>query len=272
MKKIVRLPSISNVLPGSIATLELPIGPTYEKLIFDLTASSGLDAADIGRINLLIDGEVVQTYKNLARLNKLNDYNKRDADIMSGTAAQFVIHLNRAELESEIWRAAPGIGTDDVQTFHVEIEIASGAPASIAMRAHALVNPARQKLGAFFRIREFPANSAVAGVFEADKLPRGPWYSVIHLFKSDVTHVEVEANGVKIVDATKEVLERVQKGASPVQRVPQTADATHIDMITNGNLLESLPTANLSDFRVKMTLGTSGAVDIVTETVDTLSS
>lgn len=272
MKKIIRLPSLSNVVPGAIATLEMPIGPTYEKIIFDVTAASGLDATDIGRINVLIDGEVIQTYKNLARLNALNDYYGREADSMSGTAAQFVLHLNRAELESAVWRQAPGIGTDDVQTFHIEIEIASGAPASIAMKAHALVNPARQKLGAFFRVREFPANSSTSGVFEADKLPRGAWYSAIHLFKSDVDAVEVEANGIKIVDATKAVLERTQKGASPVKRVPQTASATHVDMITDGNLLESLPTANLSDFRVKMTLGTFGAVDIVTETLDTLSA
>ena len=158
-----------------------------------------------------------------------------------------------------------------MQTFHIEIQLASGAPADLAMKAYALVDPIRQELGAFFRIREFPFSSPTAGVFEADKLPRGAWYSVIHLFKADISNVELVANDVKLIDATKSILERIQKGASPVKRVPVTAKATHIDMITDGVLLDSLPTANLSDLRVKMTLDTSGSVDIVTETVDTLS-
>lgn len=272
MKKTVRNPALSNVTPGAKATLELPIGPTYEKIVFDVTASSGLDVADIGRIDVLIDGQVVQTFKNLERLNKLNDYYGREADTMSGTAAQFAIHFNRAELESAVWRQAPGIGTNNVQTFHIEMEIAAGAPASIAMTSHSLVDPVRQDLGAFFRIREFPASTSVSGDFEIDKLPKGAWYSAVHFFKADVNRVEMEANGVKIVDATKAILERVQKGASPVKRVPQTAIATHVDMITDGNLLNSLPTAGLSDFRFKLNLGTSGSVDVVTETLDTLSA
>lgn len=272
MKKTLRLPSLSRVVAGSKATLELPLGNTYERIIFTAGAAAGLDVGDIKRIDVLINGNVVQTYKNLQRLIDINSYYNRDADSISATAAQFALHFTRAELVDSLWRKAPGIGTADVQTFHIEIEIDAAAPASLTLAAHAVVNPARENLGAFFKIREFPASSSVAGVLEADKLPKGAWYSAIHLFKGDISAVELLANDVKIVDATKAILERIQKGASPVKRVPVTASATHIDLITDGNLLDSLPTANLSDFRVKMTLDTSGAVDIVTETVDTLSA
>lgn len=271
MKKIVKLPSLSRVTPGGKATLELPIGNTYERIIFSVTAGAGLDVSDIGRIDVLVNGNVIQTYKNLQRLNDLNSYYGRDADTMSATAAQFALHFSRAELLDEMWRKAPGIGTADVQTFHIEMDIASGAPADIAITAHAQVNPTREPLGAFFRVKEFPASAATSGVLEIDKLPRGAWYGAIHLFKSDVTEVEVVANDVKIVAATKAILERLQKGAAPKARVPVTGSATHVDFITDGNLLDSLPTAGLSDFRVKATLGTSGAIDVVTETVDTLN-
>lgn len=270
MKKIVKLPSLSRVSPNNKATLELPIGNTYERILFVATAAAGLDATDIGRIDVLVNGQVIQTYKDLQRLIDINGYYGRDADTVAATRMEFALHFSRAELIDAVWRKAPGIGTADVQTFHIELQLA-GAPADIAITAYAQVNPQRENLGAFFRIREFPASSAVSGVLEADKLPRGAWYSAIHLFKADVSAVEVVANDVKIVDATKQVLERLQKGASPKARVPVTAKATHIDMITDGDLLDSLPTAGLSDFRVKMTLDTSGAVDIVTETVDTLS-
>jgi hypothetical protein len=271
MKKLVKLPSLSRVTPGSKATLELPLGNTYERIILVATAGAGLDATDINRIDVLVNGSPIQTFKNLQRLIDINTYYNRDADTIAATRIEAALHFSRAELIDQIWRKAPGLGTADIQTLHLEIEIAAGAPADIAIVAYAQVNPIREALGAFFRIREFPASSAVAGILEADKLPRGAWYSAIHLFKADVSNVEVVANDVKIIDATKAVLERFQKGASPVKRVPQTAKATHIDFITDGDLLDSLPTANLSDFRVKMTLDTSGGVDIITETVDTLS-
>lgn len=271
MKKIQRLPSLSRVSPGNTSTLELPIGPTYERIVFVVTAANGLDAGDIGRIKLLANGAEIQSFKNLQRLIDLNTYWGRDADSVAAARIEFALHLNRGELVDNMWRNAPGVGTADLSTLHLEIDIDGAAPADIKISAFAQVDPVRQPIGAFFRIREYPASSAVAGLFEADKLPRGPWYGAIHLFKGDITDVEVMAGDVKIIDATKAVLERFQRAASPKARAPQTAKATHIDFITDGNLLESLPTANLTDFRVKMTLGTAGAVDIVTETLDTIT-
>ncbi len=270
MKKLVKLPSLSRVTPGGKATLEFPIGPTYERVILNVTAAAGLDATDIGRIDVLIDGKSIQTFKDLQRLIDINAYWNREADIVTATNVQFAIHLNRAELEGNTFRRAPGLGTGDVQTMHMEIDIPVGAPADIAIVAYAQVDPIRQPLGAFFRVREFPFSSAVAGQVEMDKLPRGPWYSAIHLFKSDISAVEVTANDVKIVDVLKTISERFQKAASPKARVPQTAKATHIDFLIEGDLGDSLPTAGLQDFRVKPTLATAGAVDVVTETIDTL--
>ena len=269
-RKIIRLPSMSRVTPGAKATLELPIGPTYRRLMFSVTAAAGLDATDIGRIDVLINGKVVQTYKNLDRLNKLNAYYNRGADTMAATAAEFALHFERAELMDTVYRRAPGMGTADVQTFHIEIDIAGAAPADIAITAHAEIDPERQPLGVFYKVREFPFSSSVAGQVEIDKLPRGGWYSVIHLFKADITAVEVEGNQTKVIDATKAILERTQKEASPIKRVPQTATATHVDFITDGDLSQSLRTDLLNDFRIKATLGTAGAVDIVAETFDTL--
>lgn len=271
MKKLQRLPSLSRVSPGNTATLELPIGPTYERIVFVVTAAAGLDAGDIGRIKVLANGAEIQAFKNLQRLIDLNAYWNREADTVAATGIQFAVHFNRAELVDNLWRNAPGVGTADLSTLHFEIDIDAAAPADIKIAAFAQVDPVRQNIGAFFRIREYPASSSVAGLFEADKLPRGPWYSAIHCFKSDITDIEVMAGDVKVIEATKGVIERFQKAASPKARVPQSAKATHIDFVTDGNLLDSLPTAGLSDFRVKLTLGTAGSIDIVTETLDTLT-
>ena len=58
-RKIIKLPSMSRVVPGSKAVLELPIGPTYRRVYFVATAAAGLDIADFGRMDVLIDGKVV---------------------------------------------------------------------------------------------------------------------------------------------------------------------------------------------------------------------
>lgn len=264
-RKIVLLPSLSRVTEGATATLELPKGPTYHRIIFS-AAGTALAIADIGRISVYLDGKLVQTYKNLQRLMDLNGYYARGAD----TVNQFALHFFRAEMFDAIYRRAPGLGTLDVQTFHIEIELLAGTPADITMTAHAEVNPAPENLGAFFKIREFPFSSAVAGQVEVDKLPRGAWYAGIHLFKADVTAAEVVVDQTKVIEGTKAVLERTQKEASPRARVPVTGSATHLDFITEGDLAQALDTSKVQDFRVKATLGSSGAMDIVAETLDTL--
>jgi len=97
-------------------------------------------------------------------------------------------------------------------------------------------------------------------------------YAASPLFKADVSAVEVEANQVLIVKATKAVMERTQKEASPTKRVPQTASATHIDFVNEGDFAQAIKTDNLQDFRIRATLDTSGSMNIVTETLDTLNA
>lgn len=264
------LPSISRVAPGSVAILELPVGPTYERIDISITAASGLDVTDIGRINVVIDGVVRQTFKNLQRLLDLNSYYQRGDDSIGATAGRFSLHFFRREMMNNVMRLAPGMGTGDVQTVTVEMEIVSGAPATIAMSANATWENSVQPLGAFVHVKEYPWSSTVSGEVDFDKLLRGPFYMGIHLFKSDVTAVKVEKDQRIYVDASKTLLELSQKDACPQKRTPVTASATHIDFMTAGNLADAMPSAGAQDLRLKMTLGTSGSVDIVTETLDVM--
>lgn len=270
MKKQITLPSMSQVAAGSKASLQIPLGPTYERFVFVVTAAAGLDASDIGRIDVVINGNAKMTWKNLQRLIDINTYYKREADIVTATRMEFAIHLNRAELIDTLWRQAPGIGTLDLQTLHIELDIPGTAPADIKIKAYAQVNPVRQNIGAFFTIKEFPFAPNTGGDFDISSLPVGPWYAVIHAFNPNVNAVQVQANDVLLVEQPKEVLERFQRGADVKAREPLTAKATHIDFITSGNLLDSLPTEGVKDFRIKLNMGAAGQVDIVTETLDTL--
>ncbi len=264
-RKLLQLPSMSRVVAGAKATLELVTGFTYFNIVVSATGTL-LTAAMFGRVNVFVNGKVIATYANLQRLMDLNAYYNRSVD----TPNEFMIHFFRADMMDIIYRRAPGIGTGDVQTMHVTIDIDLTAPGDLAMNAHAFVDPEPQALGTFFKVLEFPFASAVAGKVEIDRLPRGAFYSAIHLFKPDVSAVEVNLDGNKIVDASKLVLEREEKEASPVKRVPQSAVATHIDWLLEGDIAQSIDTSTVQDFRTVMTLDTAGAVDIVTETLDTL--
>lgn len=269
MKKTFKLPSIK-AAPNSRATLGLPIGPTYETVYFVVTAAAALDVSDIGRIDVLLNGTQRQTYKNLQRLIDINAFYAREGDTITATRIEFGVHFARRELMDVEARTVPGIGTQDLQTFDIEIDIPAGAPADIAIAAYAKVNPVRQNVGMFMEIKEFPFSTSVAGDNEVSDLLKGPFYAAIHMFKSDVSAVRLTADSVEIVDATKQILERQQKGAAPAARVPVTASATHLDFLLDGNLLDAMPTGGLQDLRLKMTLTTSGSVDIVTETFQTL--
>ncbi len=276
MLKTIKLPSLSRVSPGAKATLELPLGPTYYAIKYTVTAAAGLAASSIGRIEALFDGKVKQTYANLQRLIDLNTYWGYTTDSVSATQIEFTVHFFRAELMDVVYRRAPGIGTADLQTFHMELSIDSGAPADIAITAEALIDPIPQPVGVFINVREYPFASSVSGKVEVDNLVKGPYYRAIHCFKADVNAVVVEINQngdqIKVVDATKSTLEALQKSASPKARSPLSAKATHIDFNLDGDLANSLSTGKLSDFRLQMDLGTSGSMDIVTETLDTLQA
>lgn len=269
-KKILRLPSISRVAASSRAILELPIGPTYKRVVLVGAVASGFAVGQVGRIDVNVNAKTIQTYKNLQRLIDLNAFYSRSADTVSGTGTEFVLHFERAELHSLADRRGPGLGTADVATFTIEIDLGA-VPTGFTMQAYAEIDPLPQPLGLFTRVREFPFNAPAAGIVEMDKFPRSGLYQAIHMQKSDITLIEVEANGNKLIEATTAVLHRIAKEGAPIKRVPQ-AGYSHLDMTTDGDLFQAIRAESLGDFRLKMTVGSAGAFDLVTETLDSLNS
>lgn len=265
-RKLISTPSISRVVAGSKAILELPVGPTYQKLLFK-AGGTGLDVTDIERMDLLVNGNVIQTYKNLQRLMDINTYFGRSVDSVN----EFMIHFFRGELHELNWRRAPGLGTANISTFTIEMQLAAGAPADITLSCEADIDTVPQPIGAFTRIREFGMASSVVGVLEADKLPKaGDVYAALHLFKPDISKVELEVDQIKVIDLSKASLERFAKSATPKVRVPVSARATHVDFLYDGDAGQCLNTKGVGDMRLKMTLDSVGAVDVVAETFDTL--
>lgn len=271
-KKNIKASSMSRVTPGSTAVLDLAIGPTYESIVFTCTGTS-LAASHIGKIRVLANGQEIQTYNNLQELIDLNTNYGRSAD----TVNQFMIHAVLTEFRDLAYQRTSGWGTKGLATLTIEFDLAAGAPANITMQANVNIDTVPQPLGTYIRVRSFPGSSPVAGVVEMDKLPRnGEVYKAIHIFKADVSNVVLTVDQNVVIDASKAILERTQKQARPVARAPLTAKATHIDFLLDGDPGDMLATQVLrngqaeliNDLRLAMTLDTSGAYSILTETVD----
>lgn len=267
-KKQINLPSVSRVAPSSVAFLEIPIGPTYEIINFSMTGT-GLAATMVDSIKLIANGQELQTYLNLQQLIDINNYHGRAAD----TAADWCMYFTNDDYGSLPEKIMEALGTDGLQTLVVEIALGATWPANGTINANAQVDTKREPLSAFNRIKQFALSSAVSGDVDYDKLIKGgAIYKQIHFFKADITKIIFQADGVKIYEGTKAILERAQKNVKPFARIPQTAKATHLDFLLEGYYGDLFDTTGINDLRATLTLGTSGAIQIVTEQLDVFKS
>lgn len=262
---IIQLPSVSPVAPSSNAVVILPIGPRYMGVNFQCSGTA-LASSHIGKIEVRMNGVVQMEFKDLDRLILFNAYYGRPTD----TVTNWSIYFDRAELVDLVQRRMPGIGTRDLKTLDIKITLTSSFPADGEIKAYAMQDQVEENLGAFVKVREFTIpDPGTTGEVEIDRIPRADYCLAMHFFKADVTNVRLKINrngkNEEKVDAPKAVLERFQKNASPLARVPQTASATHVDFILEGNLYDALQLEGLSGLRVLPTIGTAGAFDTVVE-------
>lgn len=263
-KKHIPLPSVSRVAPSSVAFLEVPIGPTYEFINFSLTGT-GLAASMVENIRVLANGVELQNYLNLQQLIDINAYHGRAAD----TAADFCLWFNNDDYKTTEEEGMEALGTLGLQTLTVELTLNATWPANGTIQAVAFIDTMQQKVGIYNRIKQTTMNSAVAGDIDYDKIVRGgAIYKQIHFQKADINKIVLEADGVKIYEGTKTQLERAQKNVRPFARVPQTAKMTTLDFALSGYYGDLLRTDGMNDLRARLTLATSGAVQIVTEQMD----
>lgn len=263
-KKQIPLPSVSRVATNSVAFVELPIGPTYEFINFSLTGT-GLAASMVDSIRVLANGVELQNYLNLQQLIDINAYHGRAAD----TAADFCLWFTNDDYKTTEEEGMEALGTLGLQTLTVELTLNGTWPANGTMLATAYIDTAQQKVGIYNRIKQTAMNSAVAGDIDYDKIVRnGAIYKQIHFFKSDISKIVLEADGVKIIEGTKTQLERAQKNVRPVARVPVTAKCTTLNFALSGFYGDLLRTDGMNDLRARLTLTTAGAVQIVTEQMD----
>jgi hypothetical protein len=264
MRKTIKMPSMANVGAGQTATLNCPVGLTYDLISLQFSGmkadgTTPVTVGDLKNIEVRVNGKAIQMFKDGAELDAINQYHGRGA-------ASGILNLwfARPELAAVRDQRLTSLGTVDVQTLSVHVDVEETLT-SIVLSAKAMQSEP-QLLGAITKVKAFPASFATSGEHEIDNIPRsGAMIGCVHLFKADVSNVELEVNSIKVFDSSKSYAEELQ---TRYGKVPQTAIASHVDFMLEGDPAQSLETNNIKDMRIRPTLDTPGALRVVVEYID----
>ncbi|MFP3343522.1 major capsid protein P2 [Halomonas sp. SIMBA_159] len=267
MRMTVRMPSLSNVAAGGTATLNMPVGRTYDKLTLDY---SGIERSQMQNIKLLIDGKPVMEFSDGAELASLNKYYGRHDQ-----AGFLTLWFVRPEMQSLEHQRVTALGTGNaagegrIQTLQLEIDIHPDA-ADPKIKAKAVQSDPK-RLGQMTKVKRFSYSSATSGAYEIDNIPKGPRIQAIHFIKEadDINHVEVEQNSRKVVEGEATLLRYMQKESG---RTPQSKILS-VDFTQEGDIFQTLTTNpnRVQDQRFRLDLATAGAVTVLVEYIDTFA-
>lgn len=265
MRMTVRMPSLSNVTAGGTATLNLPVGRTYDKLTLDY---SGVTRAQMKNIKLLIDGKPVMDFADGEELASLNKYYKRHDE-----NGFLTIWFVRPEMQSLEHQRVTALGTGNaqgegrIQTLQLEIDVDEAATDPRIKASAVQSDPKR--LGQMTKVKRFTYSSATAGAFEIDNIPKGPRIQAMHFIKAedDISRVEVEQNSRKVVEGQADLLRYMQKESD---REPQ-ATFLAVDFTQEGDIFQTLTTNpnRVQDQRFRLDLESAGSVTVLVEYIDT---
>ncbi|WP_250655050.1 major capsid protein P2 [Alkalimarinus coralli] len=254
-----RLSQPNNVVAGGRVTQHCPLGLSYDSIIFKLT---NVTPVQMKNLKVLTGAKAQWDVKDGGVIADINSYYQRDE-----STGFLTLWFYRPEMSTEEERALTSMGTLDIPSLTVQFDL-DGAVTDPAIETYA-IRRAAAPMGLITKLREFPTTFATSGRQDIDNIPRGARITAFHLFKDDVSEVELEINNGagsgKVVEFPKDLLEAVQKQHG---RTPLTAKATHVDMNLLGKLKQYMPTAHLKDMRLKPTIDSSGALTTLVEYID----
>lgn len=264
MRTTNKLPSFSNVAAGNTATLEIPIGRTYDKLHI---AYTGVTLPQMKNIRLEVNGKAILEFKDGQALADYNKFYKRN------TANGILdLHFKRDEMKTLIEARMFGLGTKSGQsgvisnvTLRIEIDAAAAAP---TLEGYAIQSDAAE-IGYITKVKNFPV-ALNSGVTEIDKIPRPASASIaaIHIVTTAaITKVELEMDSLRAFEGGKTLIEKIQVDHG---RSPQAGRVT-LDFVLEGDMLQAIPLAGLQDLRIRVYTDDAAAATVVVEYFDGLA-
>jgi len=266
MRLFKKMPSFNAVAPGQTAICNVPVGMSYHQFRIrykagatPTDATEAVFGTDFSEIRLLVDGDVKWrlTGNELIALNKY--YGIYDSGFVDGVLQMlFSRPWHRTAQAEDLTR----LGTADVQTLTLEIDLAAGAVNPQLTLYAVQGEPA--PLGDHVCIRKFAFNAAAVGIREISELPRGPYALLAaHMVTGNIADVEVEADQRIVFQADRQLAESYYE---ETQRLWQTG-YFHIDFSATDRLSDALP-LSLRDFRIKANVTAAGSFPILLERLE----
>lgn len=260
-----RMPTPQGIGAGQTASVNLPLGLTYERLYIAANVNDGTNDVDVpvadwgtyfGEVRLNVDGDakIVIDAGDLASLNKY--YGQA---MKAGTLPLF---LSRPWMRTIDGENATSYGTaGGMATFSLDMDIKAGVTVN-SLEVYAVQSPGAP-FGAHLRIQKFVHNQGVAGEAEISDIPRGAYAMLaLHVNTANVSDVEVHVDQRKVHESDAELR---AAHYDVIERAPQSG-FTHLDFLTENRIAEALPMA-VQDFRIKPTFTGTGNFTIYAESL-----
>lgn len=243
------LPSFSLVAPGSTATLQLPLGRTFDKIHVQY---AGVTLAQMKNIRVEVNGKAIVEYHSAV---ELTDFNKRLGHNVEAGVIDF--NFKRDEMKTLAEARYFGLGTasfdsqgnpfpDPINGVVIKMDIDAAATAPTLTATAILSNAA--PIGMITKVKNIPI-SLNPGINQIDKILRPVTGSIaaIHIVTAaDIEEIDVEMDSIRVYEAKTPLAEKIQRDHG---RVPQ-ASMVSADFVLEGDPAQALTMAGLQDFRV----------------------
>lgn len=254
-----------NVVANGVASLTLPLGMTYERIILELGNGAGgaFTKAMITDLKAKINGKVIWQTTG-PKLDALNSYRGLTTD-----ATHLVMDFTELFARDEVGQSLGAIGTaKGVGTFTLEVTI-TGATAPTLESWSVLSGP--KELGVISKLLSYNVTLGAAGKFPI-QLPYGKeGGSIIKrvgFFHANMTELEVKKNGLVIHETKTAINEFYQKEN---KRVPQ-AGLYVADFIVDNNQSGMLITADALSMQWNATVSAADVITVQVEYLDVLGN
>jgi Viral coat protein P2 N-terminal domain len=252
-----------NVVADGIASLEMPLGMTYNRIVLQLGGTT-FTKAMIARIVCKLNGKIFYDITG-SRLDLINTYRGLKQD-----TAHLVIDYNEPKAKTIGGMYAGAIGTaSGVNAFTVEVTI-SGATAPTLESWSMITEP--QPLGLINALVHHPVTFSAGGKFPI-VLPYGPnakhLIERVHFFHTNMTELEIKKNGIIIFEAmATAVNEFIQEDYG---KVPQAGLYVY-DAVVDNSMKRVLDTSNAQSLQFNTTVSAADTVDVYGEYVTELAN
>lgn len=261
-----KMPSFEGVAAGQTATVRLPVGLRYHKLLIPY---SGVTLAQMDEIRLIANGKTVQRIIGGEVLDSMNQFDGRNA-----ASGVLTLDFERYGLRTRSGSEFTVIDTtreakDPISTLSLEIDINGAAVSPVLTAAKAIQSGAAANANPILKhVRVFGYDPAGSGDFEISDLPKmGAINRVFFKSTAGINSIKLTRDGYDVFERTKAENEAIQ---SDGVRVPQT-NYSVVDFSEEGNGQDWLEVAGVQDLRFTLNMAAAGHIDVMVEYLNPLN-